>query len=63
MKALRHAGARTLAQDEDSCVVYGMPRAAAELGGVERVLPLNKIAEALLARRGTGIGPGRELQT
>lgn len=63
MKALRSAGARTLAQDEASCVVYGMPRAAVELGGVERVLPLNKIAGALLARRGTGNGPGRELQT
>lgn len=62
MKALRHAGARTLAQDEASCVVYGMPRVAVELGGAERVLPLNKIAEALLARRGTSVGPGREMQ-
>ncbi|MBY6122463.1 CheB methylesterase domain-containing protein [Mameliella alba] len=62
MKALRLAGAHTLAQDEASCVVYGMPRAAVELGGVDRVLPLKKIAEALLARRKTNVGPGREVQ-
>ncbi|MCR9275526.1 MULTISPECIES: CheB methylesterase domain-containing protein [Mameliella] len=62
MKALRLAGAHTLAQDEASCVVYGMPRAAVELGGVDRVLPLKKIAEALLARRKTNVGPGREAQ-
>jgi two-component system chemotaxis response regulator CheB len=62
MKALRLAGAHTLAQDEASCVVYGMPRAAVEQGGVDRVLPLNKIAEALLARRRTSVGPGREVQ-
>ena len=42
--ALREAGARTLGQDEATSVVYGMPKAAFELGAVERQLPLEKIA-------------------
>ncbi|HEU5397040.1 MAG TPA: chemotaxis response regulator protein-glutamate methylesterase [Verrucomicrobiae bacterium] len=49
LKKLRAAGAATFAQDEATCVVYGMPRAAAELGAAETVLPLEKIPEALLA--------------
>ena len=46
--AMRQAGARTLGQDEASCVVYGMPRAAFELGAVERQLPLSRMASAIL---------------
>ncbi|MFC5372350.1 chemotaxis response regulator protein-glutamate methylesterase [Brevundimonas faecalis] len=46
--AMRQAGARTLGQDEATCVVYGMPRAAFELGAVERQLPLPRIAPAIL---------------
>ena len=45
---LRQAGARTLGQDEGSCVVYGMPRAAFELGAVERQLSLPRLAPAIL---------------
>jgi len=45
--AMRQAGARTLGQDEHSCVVYGMPRAAFELGAVERQLPLEKLGPAI----------------
>jgi two-component system chemotaxis response regulator CheB len=41
---MRNAGARTLAQDEQSCVVYGMPKEAVKLGAVERSLPLDEIA-------------------
>jgi two-component system chemotaxis response regulator CheB len=41
--ALRRAGALTIAQDEASSVVYGMPREAAQLGAAEHVLPLNQI--------------------
>ena len=41
-------GALTIAQDENSCVVYGMPKAAVELGAAEKVLPLNKIPNALI---------------
>lgn len=45
--AMRQAGARTLGQDEATCVVYGMPRAAFELGAVERQLPLEKLGPAV----------------
>ncbi len=45
---LRQAGARTVGQDEASCVVYGMPKAAFELGAVERQLPLEKIAAEII---------------
>ncbi|MEL6180468.1 MAG: chemotaxis-specific protein-glutamate methyltransferase CheB, partial [Myxococcota bacterium] len=48
MLAMRKAGARTLAQDEETCVVYGMPRAAWELGGAERRVPLNQVAPSIL---------------
>ena len=46
--AMRQAGAHTLGQDEASCVVYGMPRAAFEIGAVERQLPLSRLAPAIL---------------
>ncbi|MGA8138074.1 MULTISPECIES: chemotaxis response regulator protein-glutamate methylesterase [Pseudomonas] len=48
LKEMRDAGARTLGQDEPSCVVYGMPREALKLGAVERELPLEQIAGAIL---------------
>lgn len=41
---LRQAGSYTIGQDEESCVVFGMPREAIRLGAVEKVLPLQKIA-------------------
>lgn len=47
--AMRKAGSRTIAQDEATCTVYGMPRAAAELGAAEKILPLPRIAERALA--------------
>jgi two-component system, chemotaxis family, protein-glutamate methylesterase/glutaminase len=47
--ALRRAGARTLVQDEESSVVFGMPRAAILRGAVERVLPLERIPDAVVA--------------
>jgi two-component system chemotaxis response regulator CheB len=40
---MRQAGAHTLAQDEDSCVVFGMPREAIKLGAAERVVPLSHL--------------------
>jgi len=48
---LRQAGAHTIAQDEATSVVYGMPREAVELGAAVQVLPLPAIAAALLSRR------------
>ena len=45
---LRRSGARTLGQDEASSVVYGMPKAAWEIGAVERQLPLSRMVDAVL---------------
>lgn len=45
---LRQGGAHTIAQDENSCVVYGMPRAAMEMDAVDEVLSLDRVAEGLL---------------
>jgi two-component system chemotaxis response regulator CheB len=47
MTDLARAGAHTIAQDEASCVVYGMPRAALAAGGVAETLPLSRIGERL----------------
>lgn len=56
--AMRRAGARTIAQDERSSVVFGMPREAIALGAAEQVLPLEEIAPALMEWAG-GHGPRR----
>ncbi|WP_075292469.1 protein-glutamate methylesterase/protein-glutamine glutaminase [Pararhizobium arenae] len=45
---MRHAGARTFGQNEKTCIVYGMPRVAHELGAVETQLPLSSIGEEVL---------------
>jgi len=50
---LRQAGAWTIAQDRDSCVVYGMPREAAALGAACEVLPLHAIAARIVQQAGT----------
>ena len=44
---MKEAGASTIAQDEKSCVVFGMPKVAIELGGVDHVMPLEKIAQTV----------------
>jgi two-component system chemotaxis response regulator CheB len=46
--AMRRAGAATPGQDEASCVVYGMPRAAAQLGAVGEALPPERLARRAL---------------
>jgi two-component system chemotaxis response regulator CheB len=48
MQMLRGAGARTFAESEESCIVFGMPRAAIELGAAEQVLPLQRMPQAIL---------------
>jgi two-component system chemotaxis response regulator CheB len=50
MLELKKSGAYNLAQDEESCVVFGMPREAIALGAVDEVVPLSKMAERVLAR-------------
>ena len=52
MKRMHDAGAWCLAQDEASAVVFGMPRAAIALGAVDEVVPLERMAERVLARLG-----------
>jgi chemotaxis response regulator CheB len=48
--AMHSQGAHTIAQDEKSSVIYGMPKEAVELGGVDEVLPLSQIAGAILTK-------------
>ena len=49
MLAMKQAGAFTIAQDEASCVVFGMPKEAIKIGAVDKVLPLDDIAGEILA--------------
>ena len=46
---MRQAGAHTIAQDEQSCVVFGMPKEAIARGGAEKIVSLGKVAETLIA--------------
>jgi two-component system chemotaxis response regulator CheB len=48
--AMHAAGSLTIAQDEKSCVVFGMPKAAIDLGIVDQVLPLDAIAGRLMTK-------------
>ncbi len=47
---MRNAGARTVAQDEASCVVYGMPKEAVKRGAAEKSIPLGAIAREIMAQ-------------
>lgn len=58
LAAMRRAGARTIAQDEATCAVFGMPRAAQRLGAVEQMLPLASIANAIM--RAAQLGQGSQ---
>ena len=49
LRAIRDAGGRTLAESEESCVIYGMPKAALEAGVAERAVPLARMADEILA--------------
>jgi two-component system chemotaxis response regulator CheB len=50
MLEMLEAGAYTIAQDEESCVVFGMPKKAIELGAAKKIIALEKIHEAVLER-------------
>jgi two-component system chemotaxis response regulator CheB len=52
MAEMHKAGAHTIAEDESTCVVYGMPASAAKLGAVRDMLPLHQIAPRLLQLTG-----------
>jgi two-component system chemotaxis response regulator CheB len=48
MLEMKQAGAQNLAQDEESCIVFGMPAEAIKLGGADRILPLDRLAGEVL---------------
>lgn len=52
MQAIANAGGLTIAQDEKTCVVFGMPKEAIALGAARHVLPINEIAPMLIAKLG-----------
>jgi len=49
LRAIRETGGRTFAESEESCVIYGMPKAAVEAGVVDRSVPLARMADEILA--------------
>jgi two-component system chemotaxis response regulator CheB len=49
LRAIRQAGGRTLAESEETCVIYGMPKAAYDAGVVDRAVPLERVAGEILA--------------
>jgi two-component system chemotaxis response regulator CheB len=49
LRAIRSAGGRTYAESEETCVIYGMPKAAMEAGVVDRAVPLDRLAGEILA--------------
>jgi two-component system chemotaxis response regulator CheB len=60
MMKMKSAGASTIAQDEASCVVFGMPKEAIRLGGADRVVPLQSVAQAIRnAVAATGLSHSR----
>ena len=49
LKEMHDAGSKTVAQDEASCVVFGMPKEAIKLGAADQVIPLDRIPAAIMA--------------
>ena len=49
LRAIREAGGRTYAESAETCVIYGMPKAAAEAGVVDKTIPLTKMADEIVA--------------
>lgn len=60
---MRRSGAWTIAQDQASCVVYGMPREAVALGAAREILPLDRIAPQLMRLAGVAIPEIRPKET
>jgi len=50
MRAIAQAGGLTIAQDEKTCVVFGMPKEAIALGGAHHILPIQEIASLLVTK-------------
>lgn len=60
MRTMRMRGAFTIAQSEDTCLIYGMPERAVREGGVCEIVALSNIAERLVQWAGTGAGDGQQ---
>jgi two-component system chemotaxis response regulator CheB len=58
--AMRSGGGYTIAQDEKSCAIFGMPREAIRLGAADVVLPLKEIADAIVSKMSAGWSWSRE---
>lgn len=56
MKSVKEAGGLTIAESEQTCIVYGMPREAINSGAVDKVLPLGEIGDAIISRCQGGSG-------
>jgi two-component system chemotaxis response regulator CheB len=50
MLDIRNAGGFTIAQDEESCVVYGMPKEAVLIGGVDKIVELEEMGNVVLSK-------------
>ena len=55
MRCIKQNGGKTIAQNEGTCVVYGMPKAAVDIGAADRVVPLENIAQAIAVMISTGM--------
>src|SRR5262249_28262298 len=62
-KAIQNSGGVCLAQDEATCVVYGMPRAAVAAGAISQVVPLPEMAAAITAQVHALLSKGGDLKT
>lgn len=62
LKAMRDAGARTFAQDEQSCVVFGMPREAIRMEAAEQVAPLEELAGRIINSLSETARPGKAVR-
>jgi two-component system chemotaxis response regulator CheB len=57
LRAMKQRGARTIAQDAATCVVFGMPKEAIALGAVDEVVPLPRLASTILERTASRVRP------
>jgi two-component system chemotaxis response regulator CheB len=58
MKAIKVRGGRTLAEDPSTCLVFGMPKAAIDLGCVDEIVPISRMAQAIMRLLGEGGNSG-----
>ena len=63
LKAMRQRGWHTIAQDQESCAVYGMPKAAMEIGAAVEILPLGEIGPAAVKWAHNASQGGRRIRT